>query len=101
MSTQLSDPIDYPPLLRIRDLVVEYSARGTRKPAFRAVDGISLDVRPGETLGWSASQGRARRPSAVPCSAWRPYLKGQSTSMGVTFPRSRDASGDLSRKTYR
>ncbi len=39
------------PLLEVRDLVVEYPRKGFRAAPFRAVDGVSLEVSRGETLG--------------------------------------------------
>jgi len=60
MNAELHDPTEFPPLLRIRDLVVEYPRRGRRHPAFRAVDEISLDVRPGETLGVVGESGSGK-----------------------------------------
>jgi peptide/nickel transport system ATP-binding protein len=44
-------------LLRIEDLVVEYSVVGTKKAKVHAVSDISLDVRRGETLGLVGESG--------------------------------------------
>ncbi len=46
---------DAPPLLEVRDLHVHFPVAGGR--AFRAVDGVSLAVRPGETLGLVGESG--------------------------------------------
>jgi ABC-type glutathione transport system ATPase component len=45
------------PLLDIRDLVVDYPVKGFRKPPFRALKGVSLDVRPGECVGLVGESG--------------------------------------------
>jgi peptide/nickel transport system ATP-binding protein len=42
-------------LLSVRDLVVEFGTKG-QKP-FRAVDGVSFDVRPGQTIGLVGESG--------------------------------------------
>ena len=38
-------------LLDVKDVVVEYPLKGFRKEPFRALKGVSLDIRPGETVG--------------------------------------------------
>ena len=44
---------DQEPLLSVRDLRVTFTRRG-EKP-FRAVDGVTFDVRPGQTVGRTTS----------------------------------------------
>ena len=43
------------PLLSVRDLRVTFTRRG--EESFRAVDGVSLDVRPGQTVGLVGESG--------------------------------------------
>jgi peptide/nickel transport system ATP-binding protein len=47
-------------VLRVRDLVVEFPGKGLRTRAFRALDGVNLDIRPGETLGLVGESGSGK-----------------------------------------
>ena len=47
------------PVLEVADLVIEYPKRG-RIPAFRAVDGISFSIQPGEILGLVGESGSGK-----------------------------------------
>jgi ABC-type glutathione transport system ATPase component len=44
-------------LLEIKDLEVTYTGKGLGKRGFRAINGVSLDIRPGETLGLVGESG--------------------------------------------
>ncbi|MDI3196017.1 ATP-binding cassette domain-containing protein [Pseudarthrobacter sp. AL07] len=48
------------PLLEIKDLVTEFPMKGWRRPPFRALHSVNLDVKPGETVGLVGESGSGK-----------------------------------------
>jgi len=70
------------PLLNIRDLVVEYPAKGFRKTPFRALKGVSLDIRPGECVGLVGESGSGKTTLGRAVLGLAPVTEGSITLGG-------------------
>ncbi len=86
-------------LLRVDDLTVDYASRRSRG-ALRAVDGVTLTVRSGETVGLVGESGSGKSTIAravlglAPVSAGRITFAGQDIT-GASFKDRRLLAGDL------
>jgi peptide/nickel transport system ATP-binding protein len=64
-------------LLEARDVVVEYPSRGFRKPPFQALKGVSIDIRPGETVGLVGESGSGKTTLGRAVLGLAPVTGGQ------------------------
>jgi ABC-type glutathione transport system ATPase component len=64
-------------ILDARDVVVEYPSKGFRKPPFKALKGVSLDIRPGETVGLVGESGSGKTTLGRAVLGLAPVTGGQ------------------------
>ena len=65
-----------PPLLEVLDLVVDYPGRGLRRPPFRALHGVSVDVLAGKTVGLVGESGSGKTTLGRAVLGLAPVTKG-------------------------
>ncbi|NNG39134.1 ABC transporter ATP-binding protein [Flexivirga sp. ID2601S] len=69
-------------LLSVRDLVVEFGGKG--RPTFRAVDGVSFDVKPGQTIGLVGESGCGKSVTSLAIMGLLP-ARGNKVAGSATF----------------
>ena len=87
-------------LLTVDDLVVEYTARGLRSKPFRAVRGVSFDIKPGETVGLVGESGSGKTTIGRALLGLAPVSGGTITFAGgghshPTKHRRRELTSDI------
>ncbi|THG29395.1 ATP-binding cassette domain-containing protein [Naasia lichenicola] len=82
------------PLLVIDDLVVEYPAKGFRKQPFRALKGVSIDIKAGECVGLVGESGSGKTTLGRAVLGLAPVTGGSVRFKGQEI-------GHLSRKARR
>ena len=75
------------PLLDLKDVVVDYPVKGFRRPPFRALKGVSLDVRPGECVGLVGESGCGKTTLGRAVLGLTPVTSGSITYKGREISR--------------
>jgi peptide/nickel transport system ATP-binding protein len=70
------------PVLSLKDVAIEYPKNG-RVPAFRAVDGVSLDIFPGEVVGLVGESGSGKTTIGRASVGLLPVVEGSLTINGM------------------
>ncbi|MCL4187807.1 MAG: ATP-binding cassette domain-containing protein [Rhodobacteraceae bacterium] len=76
------------PLVEVRDLAVAFPGRGGGPPV-RAVDGVSFDIRPGETLGLVGQSGSGKTTTGRAVLQLEPVQAGSVRLLGQDLTRMR------------
>ena len=74
-------------LLDVRDIVVDYPVKGFRKPPFRALGGVSLEVGPGECVGLVGESGSGKTTRGRAVLGLAPVTSGSITYRGREISR--------------
>ena len=88
------------PLLDIRDLRVSFPGKGWREPRVEVLKGVSLDIRPGETLGLVGESGSGKSTigravlGLVPVGGGSIHFDGERVD-GASRRRRRELSRDI------
>ncbi|MEU5093443.1 ABC transporter ATP-binding protein [Streptomyces sp. NPDC020996] len=82
------------PVVRASGLVVDYPGRLGRK-GFRAVDGVSFEIRPGEVLGLVGESGSGKTTIGRAIAGLTAVTAGQLELFGQPLTRKRKAAGRI------
>ena len=77
-------PREGQPVLRLQDVVIEYPKRG-RIPAFRAIDGVSFDIYPGEVVGLVGESGSGKSTIGRATVGLLPVFSGELSISGANL----------------
>ncbi len=75
------DDVLIEPIVELTDVAIEYPKRG-RTPAFRAVDGISMDIKPGEIVGLVGESGSGKTTVGRAIVGLLPFCEGTANVLG-------------------
>ena len=77
-------PDGSPLVVDLKDVAIEYPKRG-RAPAFRAVDGVSLTVEPGEVVGLVGESGSGKTTIGRAIVGLLPFVEGTASILGTNM----------------
>ncbi|MBE7193867.1 MAG: ABC transporter ATP-binding protein, partial [Gordonia polyisoprenivorans] len=97
--TLASRSSDAEPIVRLDNVAIEYPKRG-RIPAFRAVDGVSLDILPGEVVGLVGESGSGKTTIGRAAVGLLPVAEGSLVVQGedlatISHRRLREVRRDI------
>ncbi len=78
---EVAERVESESVLHMRDVVLEYPKRG-RVPAFRAVDGVDLEIRRGEVVGLVGESGSGKTTIGRAAIGLLPVHSGEMTVAG-------------------
>ena len=70
------------PIVRLEDVAIEYPKRG-RAPAFRAVEGVTLSIAPGEVVGLVGESGSGKTTIGRAIVGLLPFVEGRASVLGT------------------
>ncbi len=76
-----SSPAKVQPIVDLRNVAIEYPKRG-RSPAFRAINGVTLHIAPGEVVGLVGESGSGKTTIGRALVGLLPFVEGEADVLG-------------------
>jgi peptide/nickel transport system ATP-binding protein len=85
-TVEVTDGAEVAPILELRDVAIEYPKQG-RVPAFRAVEGANLVIRPGEVVGLVGESGSGKTTIGRAAVGLLPVVEGELHVVGTDLSK--------------